>query len=295
MRNLHRYCSGGKKVKKKKYSTILIFDKHQGDPKSLNVRSEHLSRLKWYILSGVIFILLLFIGLLFYAREAARNERAAQMLHEYQQEVVKPMAIDTNFAKAYIEKVDRKLKKIENYLEQRGVKITGKPEFAGIGKQSKQAIQTYIQYADYLTEVLRKAQSTPMGYPLNKRISSKFGYRGDPFHSRGSVYHHGIDIDGDLGDRVNTTANGTVVSAGWNSGYGNCVVIKHVSGYETLYGHLSKINVKQGQRVRSGQSIGLVGSTGHSTGDHLHYEIHREGKEFDPVQFLAYSSNDGNF
>jgi len=287
--------AGAKVAKKKKYSTILIFDKHQGDPKSIKVRSEHVSRLKWYILSGVVFLVLLFTALLFYAREAKRNERAAQMLHEYQQHVLKPMAIDTNVAKAYIQKIDRRLQKIEKYLEQRGVELLGKPEFSRDGKQSHKVIRTYIDYNNYMTEVLKKAKSTPMGYPLKNRISSRFGYRGDPFHTRGSVFHHGIDIKGELGDRVNSTASGTVLSADWNSGYGNCVIIRHESGYETLYGHLSKIKVEKGQKVKAGQCVGLVGSTGHSTGNHLHYEVHRGGKEHDPVHFLAYSTNNGNF
>lgn len=282
-------------AKKKKYSTVVIFDKHQGDPKSLAVRSEHLDRWKWYVIAGVGFVVLLFVALLFYARQAARNERAAQLLHEYQQEVLKPMAIDTNVAKAYIHKIDNKLRKIEKYLRQRGVELMGKPEFSHVEKHGRQAIQTYIHYARYLTEVLKKAQATPLGYPLYNRISSGFGYRGDPFHARRSVYHHGIDIEGDRGDRVNTTANGTIISAGWNSGYGNCIIIRHASGYETLYGHLSKIKVRTGERVRAGQCIGLVGSTGHSTGNHLHYEVHRGGQEKNPIHFLAYSTNDGNF
>jgi murein DD-endopeptidase MepM/ murein hydrolase activator NlpD len=291
----HGVLEKGKVAKKKKYSTVVIFDKHQGDPKSLAVRTEHLDRWKWYVLTGIVFIALLFVALLFYARQAARNERAAELLNKYRQEVLKPMAIDTNVAKAYIEKIDHKLVKIEKYLRQRGVEPVGKPQFFRAEKHGRQAIRTYIRYAAYLNEVLKKAQDTPMGYPLNKRISSGFGYRGDPFHSRRSVYHHGIDIDGDHGDRVNTTANGTVISAGWNSGYGNCIIIRHQSGYETLYGHLSKISVRKGEHVRAGQCIGLVGSTGHSTGNHLHYEVHRAGKERNPVNFLAYSINDGNF
>lgn len=281
--------SGSNVAKKKKYSTVVIFDKHQGDPKTLAVRSEHVDRWKWYVLTGVLFVVLLFVALFFYARQAARNERAAVLLHEYQQEVLKPMAIDTNVAKAYIRKIDRKLEKIERYLHQRGVELMGKPEFShASGKHPHQAIRTYILYAQYLTEVLKLAQATPLGYPVYNHISSGFGYRSDPFHRRRGVFHHGIDIDGEQGDRVNSTASGVVSSAGWNSGYGNCVIIRHASGYETLYGHLSKITVKTGERVRAGQRIGLVGSTGHSTGSHLHYEVHRSGTEKNPIHFLAF-------
>lgn len=274
--------------KKKKYSTVVIFDKSQPEPTTLSVKSKHLDRWKLYVLSGSVFLVLLFIALVFYAKQAARNERAAIMLEKYRKEVLKPLAIDTNVAKEYIRKIDLKLQKLEKYLKQRGVKLSGKTDLIhGNVKPSGQAIRTYVAYDKFLSEILRKSQSIPMGYPFKNKISSGFGYRVDPFGRRRSVNHHGIDIVGDRGDKIRVTANGEVIGASWNSGYGNCVVVKHASGYTTLYGHLSAINVHKGQKVVAGQCIGLMGSTGHSTGNHLHYEVHRKNQELNPIKFLT--------
>ena len=99
--------------------------------------------------------------------------------------------------------------------------------------------------------------------------------------------HSGIDFKGEKGDEAKCTANGRVESAGWYGGYGNCVRIMHANNIETLYGHLSRITVKVGQEVTAGQKIGEVGSTGRSTGTHLHYEIRKNGKPVNPVSYLS--------
>jgi murein DD-endopeptidase MepM/ murein hydrolase activator NlpD len=275
------------KKREKKYSTILIVDKTQGTPKALSVRSGHLDRWYWYLISMIIFVTILVISLFFYAKQAAKNQEAAIKLEKFQREILKPLAIDTNVAKKYIENIDKKLKKIDTYLEQRGVNSPIKHEKASTAQvANQQAIQTYILYDKYLSDVLKRLKETPIGYPFYSVINSEFGYRKDPFGRRRSVFHSGLDIKGEKGDPVNASAYGTVESAGWNSGYGNCVIIKHKNGYKTLYGHLSKIVVKEKQSVKAGQKIGEIGSTGHSTGNHLHYEVHKNGKAINPRNFL---------
>jgi len=82
-------------------------------------------------------------------------------------------------------------------------------------------------------------------------------------------------------------AKGKVIFAGIKGGYGNCIIIKHANGFETLYGHLSKIKVKKGHQVEIGEHIGNIGSTGRSTGPHLHYEVHQNGKRINPQSFLT--------
>jgi murein DD-endopeptidase MepM/ murein hydrolase activator NlpD len=99
---------------------------------------------------------------------------------------------------------------------------------------------------------------------------------------RSAEFHPGIDFKGKRGDEVKCTASGKVVFAGWAGGYGNCIRIQHINDIQTVYGHLSKIKVKVGQQVNLGDEIGLVGSTGHSTGAHLHYEVRRHGKANKP-------------
>jgi murein DD-endopeptidase MepM/ murein hydrolase activator NlpD len=122
---------------------------------------------------------------------------------------------------------------------------------------------------------------------LNKNLkymASGYGWRIDPiYHTR--RFHAGMDFTAPVGTNVFATGNGVVVSAGWEQGYGNCVQINHGYGYITLYGHMSAIKVRNGQTVKRGDIIGLVGSTGKSTGPHLHYEVHFKGQIMNPQNY----------
>ncbi|MFN4935626.1 peptidoglycan DD-metalloendopeptidase family protein [Bradyrhizobium sp.] len=116
-------------------------------------------------------------------------------------------------------------------------------------------------------------------------FTSGFGVRSDPFLGRPAM-HTGLDFRAATGDPVRVTANGKVVNAGWSGGYGRMVEVDHGNGLSTRYGHLSEINVKIGQQVKIGDIIGEVGSTGRSTGPHLHYETRIDGEAVDPQKFL---------
>jgi murein DD-endopeptidase MepM/ murein hydrolase activator NlpD len=115
-------------------------------------------------------------------------------------------------------------------------------------------------------------------------VMSGFGMRLHPIHHVMKM-HKGMDFSADQGTAIQATGDGEVIEAGVKAGYGNCVVISHGYGYETLYGHMYKVGVKTGQTVKKGQFIGLVGSTGQSTGPHCHYEVHLNNKEINPLQF----------
>jgi murein DD-endopeptidase MepM/ murein hydrolase activator NlpD len=136
-------------------------------------------------------------------------------------------------------------------------------------------------------QLTRSLVSIPMRKPLlgDTEIMSGFGVRIDPFLSRPAM-HTGLDIRAEIGDPVQVTANGTVTAAGWSGGYGKMVEVDHGNGFATRYGHLSEIDVKVGQQVKLGQSIGRVGTTGRSTGPHLHYETRIDGEAVDPQKFL---------
>ncbi len=116
-------------------------------------------------------------------------------------------------------------------------------------------------------------------------FTSGFGVRSDPFLGRPAM-HTGLDFRASTGDPVRATANGKVVSSGWAGGYGRMVEIDHGNGLATRYGHMSEINVRVGDQIRIGQVIGAVGSTGRSTGPHLHYETRIDGEAVDPQKFL---------
>ncbi|WP_439532582.1 peptidoglycan DD-metalloendopeptidase family protein [Polymorphobacter sp.] len=132
--------------------------------------------------------------------------------------------------------------------------------------------------------------SIPALVPVkNYRQSSTFGRRFDPFNGRVAI-HAGMDMAGSTGEPIYASANGKVSRAGSASGYGNLVELDHGKGIETRYGHLSKVLVKPGETVRQGQLIGRMGSTGRSTGTHLHYEVRVDGQAVNPQPFLEASA-----
>jgi murein DD-endopeptidase MepM/ murein hydrolase activator NlpD len=127
----------------------------------------------------------------------------------------------------------------------------------------------------------------PLRRPVQGEIdmTSSFGVRLDPFLSRPAM-HTGIDFRGDSGEAIRVTASGKVASAGWSGGYGRMVEVDHGNGLSTRYGHLSEIDVQVGQTVKAGQTVGRMGSTGRSTGPHLHYETRIDGEAVNPQKFL---------
>src|SRR5215831_8535566 len=134
---------------------------------------------------------------------------------------------------------------------------------------------------------MRTLGSVPVHKPVDGELDSQsgFGVRIDPFLGTPAM-HTGLDLHGETGDAVRATADGTVTTAGWSGGYGRVVDVDHGNGLSTRYGHLSSIAVRVGQSVKTGQIIGKVGSTGRSTGPHLHYETRLKGEAIDPQKFL---------
>jgi murein DD-endopeptidase MepM/ murein hydrolase activator NlpD len=129
------------------------------------------------------------------------------------------------------------------------------------------------------------AAATPSIWPVTGWLSSSYGSRRDPF-TGGADFHPGLDISANHGEPVQATADGTVSTASRNGAYGNLVVIDHGFGITTRYGHLSRFGVTDGQRVRRGDVIGFVGSTGRSTSSHLHYEVLVNGRLTNPLKLL---------
>jgi murein DD-endopeptidase MepM/ murein hydrolase activator NlpD len=138
-----------------------------------------------------------------------------------------------------------------------------------------------------MAELSDTLRAVPVRQPLTGEIdeTSPFGVREDPFVHQPAM-HTGMDIRGEVGEPVHATAAGKITIAGWDGGYGNLVEIDHGNGLATRYGHLSQIDVRVGDDVRVGQTIGLVGSTGRSTGPHLHYETRVDGEAVNPEKFL---------
>jgi murein DD-endopeptidase MepM/ murein hydrolase activator NlpD len=164
-------------------------------------------------------------------------------------------------------------------------------EILNITKIYNSSFDTLLALSEQKDLLMR---AMPIIMPVDRRrisIRSGFGWRIDPF-TRGYRFHQGLDLAGRIGTPIYATADGIVIDPYANSsmsGYGNVVVINHGFGYKTLYGHLSKILVKPGEKVQRGQIIGHMGSTGRSVGPHLHYEIHYKGTPVNPINYLYFS------
>jgi len=138
-----------------------------------------------------------------------------------------------------------------------------------------------------IARLTRTLGTIPVRKPIDGEmdLQSGFGVRIDPFLGTPAI-HTGLDLHGETGDPVRATAEGTVIAAGWSGGYGRAVDVDHHNGVSTRYAHLSSIDVRVGQSVKSGQIVGKIGSTGRSTGPHLHYETRLKGEPIDPQKFL---------
>lgn len=135
----------------------------------------------------------------------------------------------------------------------------------------------------------RAAVAIPSQRPVDRlSLTSNFGFRSDPFRG-GRAMHAGVDIPGPIGTAIYATADGMIGRAQRAGGYGNLVEIEHGSGIQTRYGHLSEILVRPATRVKRGDLIGRMGSTGRSTGSHLHYEVRLDGRAVNPMPFLTAS------
>jgi murein DD-endopeptidase MepM/ murein hydrolase activator NlpD len=133
---------------------------------------------------------------------------------------------------------------------------------------------------------LKERARVPSIWPVEGESTDSFGVRGNPFGGGGAEFHPGQDIAAPHGTPVFAPADGRVVEAGWKNGYGQTVVVDHGNGLTTRYGHLSKIEVSMGQELRRGDELGQVGSTGRSTGPHLHYEVRVGELPVSPVHYL---------
>lgn len=132
----------------------------------------------------------------------------------------------------------------------------------------------------------KAGNNIPSIWPVMGTLRSGVGMRNNPFGGSSVEYHKGQDIAAPTGTPINATADGVVVVAGWVKGYGNGIYIDHGNGITTRYGHLSRIDVVVGQTVKQGGHLGLVGSTGRSTGPHLHYEVRINGQPTSPLNYL---------
>ena len=197
--------------------------------------------------------------------------------------------------------IDERLKKSELLsdeelrVSQNTVPVEGVYEFKNMAVEATpilsadeidDKITTLENIRDRLDLLLEREAYQPSLMPCQGRITSKFGERANPFSGYGSEGHNGIDIAASRGTKIHATAKGTVIYAEYQNGYGNVVYISHGNGLVSLYGHASELLVEEGETVEKGEVIALVGSTGRSTGPHVHFEIRKNGSAVNPYNIL---------
>lgn len=259
-------------------------------------RAWGISRERFHLVLGALGIFVLgavlsfFFSYKFYgetqdirAQKQAEIDELLTAVEAMSHDIIVDKKLEDKFIKRVL-RLERKLASMERTLSEK--KRRKALPAGGRGFQTNDIGHDYFDAVEKDIDRLAKTMnSIPLGNPTRGGISSYYGYRKSPF-SEAREFHGGVDFRGKTGDEVAATADGVVQKAKYAKGYGKYVVIKHKKGYKTLYAHLSKISVAKGQKVVAGEKIGELGSTGRSTGPHLHYEIIRYGRRINPKKYI---------
>ena len=273
----------------KEKTTVLFVHKNAQSIKPMQISSNLLLNWKKY-LAAICLIFLALIGIIAYLTSNAIHQNNLQALLSKKLHNMGTLfpGTDTSAVRKKFTKIDEDLSTINHYLKARGIQTAFKGPQGGEADNDIISTDEISSFYDrYLNKIIYNISYTPLGYPFPGTITSTFGHRENPFGGENVETHKGLDIRGPVGSSVKSMAKGEVEFAGLRGGFGNCIMLKHGNGFETLYGHLSRILVRVGQKIDIGQQIGLIGSTGRSTGPHLHYEIHKNGEKIDPKNFLT--------
>ena len=217
----------------------------------------------------------------FYNTLSAREAKTYTLIEDYKKSL-------NRFSKALTE-YNNVIKSISYAIDYNDLSTFNNNNESGNIEKMLSELDSYQKNIISFMEVSPKIhKEIPLGWPVagGGRISSGFGARLSPFNQEKS-YHYGVDIAGPYGTPILAVADGTVTFAGWRNGYGWFVLITHANGYQTAYGHNSKLLVDYGQKVKRGEKIALIGNTGRTTGIHCHFEIRVGGDHKNPMPYLS--------
>lgn len=244
------------------------------------------------ILTGItIFLLLLFSNYSAVKNQNAKNIKSMEILKQENINQEKELESYKDVEEELLYKL-QELKEIEEQIKSRLNSSLDTKKSSNIvlapSHVNFQEVDTHIEILYSLIDSYDKRMSQerriPRILPCSGRISSYFGTRTNPVSRGRSETHHGIDITNSYRTSIKASADGVVEYAGWLNGYGYAIIINHQNGYESLYGHNSKLLVKKNQSVKRGQTISLMGSTGRSTGTHVHFEVRFNGNPINPLK-----------
>jgi murein DD-endopeptidase MepM/ murein hydrolase activator NlpD len=269
--------------------TILLISNDDEEVKSYKISKNLIINFKKYLyISGAVLSIALVVFFSVFAYSLKVSVDNSGLNGELGSLNQKLQSYDSMQIHQKLNKIDNNLSMIDGYLHSRGVLETGNA--GGEPGTGNYKIHSNIIKIDRFEKqsviFYNTIREIPLGYPYGGPKSSDYGFRRNPFGGVSTEFHAGIDLKGAPGDPIYATGDGIVSRCDFYGGYGNAVVIDHKSGYQSLYGHLSGVNVTDGQQVKAGDIIGFLGSTGRSTGPHLHYEIRKNGEDIDPEPFL---------
>lgn len=279
-----------KRFIKKLFTPVSIMMVPHDSKKTINIKVPSIgigiSVFLWFV--GSIYVITIAIDAFEYQRmESSLNYYTSQFT-ELKSTIFMLKKADVEFRsllsrggkKEVLENIDTKISSAD----------TGSLDMEALKEQIKKTAETVASVKGYLKEQRDIYVSTPTGWPVVGPITSPFGEREAP-RGGGVEFHTGLDIAVPSDTAVKATADGVVSFAGWNAGSGNLAVIEHGFGFSTFYAHNSSILVRIGQRVKRGDVIAYSGSTGNSTGPHLHYEVWKQGRAINPKGFLEVATN----
>lgn len=296
------------------YTIMLV--PHDG--RSISKKDMHTAQLKkaatclGVLTIGTAGLIMLLSSMLYVSNKEAKELAEYREIKAQQEQKLQELAKNTEAVQKQLAMLHKIESQVREQMKKSGMELPGKSELAekagGKGGPSKnkisdlvvlqeqnallqQNLQASTQDWDNLLTSIKtenyRQEVTPNRWPLDGGyISSEFGSRANPFDGYSSDYHPGIDIAENYGAPVYASASGYVQRAGWYGGYGKYIKISHDYGYATAYGHLSSIEISAGDYVSKGQLIGYVGSTGYSTGPHLHFEVLHYGKQVNPRRLM---------
>ena len=283
------------KPKKQKYYTFMVIP-HDAQGQTFSLKVPHFVIQAAVLLS--VFSLLLVGSSVVYSSLLSRrlvNYHKAIAVNRQQQAVINDFSLETQRVHKAISELaqhDNELRKLlglkswkskitlSNQFEDKSQKVSYDLKMADRRIEENKA--SFDELKNWVGQVRQRFANTPSRWPLYGPIVSRFGYRVYPWRG----FHTGLDIQAPYGVPIRAAAGGVVSYAGWRNGYGRTVMIDHGYGKETLYGHCSRLIVKVGQRVAKGEIVSYVGSTGYSTGPHLHYEVRNSGTPVNPIAYL---------
>jgi murein DD-endopeptidase MepM/ murein hydrolase activator NlpD len=273
--------------------TVLISPSRTSKVRQLGIHRNVLRAAACFV---IISVLLIIYGALRVGQHEALNLKYLSVKAENENLKQANDAYQNSYAKlkgqiSYVEDMSKELArkaKMEHSPETDELVGIGGPETVVALDKAADHLEREVRHInDRLHSNILRLASIPRGLPVNGYVTDGFGMRRNPFNGEGREVHEGLDIAVDFGTPVTTTADGLVIYAAPHAGYGNLVIVYHSNGITSRYGHLSRISVEAGQRVKRGDQIGNVGSTGRSTGPHVHYEIRENDQAVDPLRYVT--------